>query len=430
MRVLGGIKMKKMCKFLVAMGLIITIVGCSQKKELKLKQDVFKTELGTTLNTEIKDYLDTENITQEELEKMEFVINIPDEAKITKNELSFIKTGEYSAIITYKKEELQFKIVIEDTVKPELVGPDQIELTQGEELSTENLFTAKDLNELEEIKYDTSLINKDEPGEYSMSVSVKDAAGNETQKTVTVTVIEKAADKEEATGTTDASQSGNYNTASNANGASTPNTGNQSSNASTVQQSLAASLSASSNTTQLLTVVGTGGSNADFALHEKRNGVWVEVLQCSARVGVNGIGPTTEWSRTTPNGVFSLGKNFGLNGDPGATYGYTQANSNHYWVDDVNSKYYNQFVDISQTTPDWDSAEHIVEFPGYYNYCVNINYNPNCTPGVGSAIFIHCDIGSYTYGCVAIPENVLASVMQRLQSDALIAIYPSYNALY
>ena len=200
MRVLGGIKMKKMCKFLVAMGLIITIVGCNQKKELKLKQDVFKTELGTTLNTEIKDYLDTENITQEELEKMEFVINIPDEAKITKNELSFIKTGEYSAIITYKKEELQFKIVVEDTVKPELVGPDQIELTQGEELSTENLFTAKDLNELEEIKYDTSLINKDEPGEYSMSVSVKDAAGNETQKTVTVTVIEKAADKEEEIG--------------------------------------------------------------------------------------------------------------------------------------------------------------------------------------------------------------------------------------
>lgn len=421
--------MQKMCKIWIAIGLIIAIAGCSQKKELKLKQDVFKAELGTTLSTDLNDYLDTENITQDELEKMELVIDIPDQSKIVKEELSFIKTGEYSAKITYKKEELSFKIVIEDTIKPELDGPDRLELTQGEELATENLFTAKDLNELEEIKYDLSLINVDEPGDYSMGVSVKDAAGNETQKTVSVTVIEKKADEEEPTASSDTPEQKNNTTINNSNVGSTADAENQTS-PQDVQQSLAASLSASNNTTQLLTVVGTGGSNADFALHEKRNGVWVEVLQCSARVGVNGIGPTTEWSRTTPNGVFSLGMNFGLNGNPGATYGYTQANSNHYWVDDVNSKYYNQFVDISQTTPDWDSAEHIVEFPGYYNYCVNINYNPNCTPGVGSAIFIHCDIGSYTYGCVAIPESVLASVMQRLQSDALIAIYPSYNALY
>lgn len=421
--------MQKMCKIWIAIGLIIAIAGCSQKKELKLKQDVFKAELGTTLSTDLNDYLDTENITQDELEKMELVIDIPDQSKIVKEELSFIKTGEYSAKITYKKEELSFKIVIEDTIKPELDGPDRLELTQGEELATENLFTAKDLNELEEIKYDLSLINVDEPGDYSMGVSVKDAAGNETQKTVSVTVIEKKADEEEPTASSDTPEQKNNTTTNNSNVGSTADAENQTS-PQDVQQSLAASLSASNNTTQLLTVVGTGGSNADFALHEKRNGVWVEVLQCSARVGVNGIGPTTEWSRTTPNGVFSLGMNFGLNGNPGATYGYTQANSNHYWVDDVNSKYYNQFVDISQTTPDWDSAEHIVEFPGYYNYCVNINYNPNCTPGVGSAIFIHCDIGSYTYGCVAIPESVLASVMQRLQSDALIAIYPSYNALY
>lgn len=421
--------MIKMCKIWIAIGLIIAIAGCSQKKELKLKQDVFKAELGTVLSTDLKDYLDTENITQDELEKMELVVDIPDQSKMVKDELSFVKTGEYSAKILYNKEELTFKIVIEDTIKPELDGPDQLELTQGEELATENLFTAKDLNELEEIKYDLSLINKDEPGDYSMVVSVRDIAGNETQKTVSVTVIEKKTDEQETTASSDTPELGSNTATSNSNAGSTSNVENHTPPQDD-QQSLAASLSASNNTTQLLTVVGTGGSYADFALHEKRNGVWVEVLQCSARVGVNGIGPTTEWSRTTPNGVFSLGMNFGLNGNPGATYGYTQANSNHYWVDDVNSKYYNQFVDITQTASDWSSAEHIVEFPGYYNYCVNINYNPNCTPGVGSAIFIHCDIGSYTYGCVAIPESVLASVMQRLQSDALIAIYPSYNALY
>ena len=132
-----------MCKIWIAIGLIIAIAGCSQKKELKLKQDVFKAELGTALSTDLKDYLDTENITQDELEKMELVVDIPDQSKMVKDELSFVKTGEYSAKILYNKEELTFKIVIEDTIKPELDGPDQLELTQGEELATENLLQQK-----------------------------------------------------------------------------------------------------------------------------------------------------------------------------------------------------------------------------------------------------------------------------------------------
>lgn len=419
-------KMNKIFKVWIILGLMISIVGCSEKKTLTLKQERFKVELGTKISENLEDYLDTNSMSQDKLSEIASTFDIPDTAKIEKNGISYIKTGEYDGKITYKKEMLSFKVIVEDTVKPTLSGPEQIEIQQGQELTTDGLFTAEDLNDLEEINYDLSTFNKDEPGEYSIQVSIKDIAGNETSKTFTV-VVKKTVEEEN----TENKQEDTPHNASTVEKNTTSNsTPSQPENSNNVTQSLAANLSASANTTQLLTVIGTGGSTADFALHEYRDGVWTEVIQCNARVGVNGIGPTTEWSKTTPNGVFSLGMNFGLNGNPGATYGYTQANSNHYWVDDVNSKYYNQFVDISQTPSDWSSAEHIVEFPGYYNYCVNINYNPNCTPGVGSAIFIHCDIGTYTYGCVAIPESILASVMQRLQSDALIAIYPSYDALY
>lgn len=37
---------------------------------------------------------------------------------------------------------------------------------------------------------------------------------------------------------------------------------------------------------------------------------------------------------------------FGLADDPGSSKDYLKVNDNHYWVDDVNSKYYNKLVDI------------------------------------------------------------------------------------
>ncbi|MDE5831152.1 MAG: hypothetical protein K2H53_06060 [Clostridia bacterium] len=55
-----------------------------------------------------------------------------------------------------------------------------------------------------------------------------------------------------------------------------------------------------------------------------------------------------------------------------------------YWVDDPKSKYYNQLVNIKNIEKDWDSAEHLIDYPVQYEYLIEIKTNPNCIPGKGS----------------------------------------------
>ncbi len=47
-----------------------------------------------------------------------------------------------------------------------------------------------------------------------------------------------------------------------------------------------------------------------------------------------------------------------------------------------------------------------------------------CTPGLGSAIFLHClgPVKPYTGGCVAIPRNCMETVMQNVREDCVVVI--------
>ena len=71
---------------------------------------------------------------------------------------------------------------------------------------------------------------------------------------------------------------------------------------------------------------------------------WNEDLCTSGYVGYGGVGETTEWNRKTPRGQFSFTYAFGILPNPGTELSYTQVDDTYYWVDDVNSRYYNQFV--------------------------------------------------------------------------------------
>ena len=76
--------------------------------------------------------------------------------------------------------------------------------------------------------------------------------------------------------------------------------------------------------------------------------------------------------------------------------------------------------------PNLDTAnsEHIIEYTRQYQYCLNISYNAEGVPGLGSAIFLHC-LGPnkpYTGGCVAIPENQMKVVMQNVKPDCTVVI--------
>ena len=92
---------------------------------------------------------------------------------------------------------------------------------------------------------------------------------------------------------------------------------------------------------------------------------------------------------------------------------YRKINNNCYWVDDVDSPLYNQWVESSDIT--WNSAEHLIDYPHAYKYSVVINYNMSpVVSGKGSAIFLHCMAGSYTAGCVAVPESDMLFILKSL----------------
>ena len=55
---------------------------------------------------------------------------------------------------------------------------------------------------------------------------------------------------------------------------------------------------------------------------------------------------------------------------------------------------------------------------------LNLSYNEEGTPGLGSAIFLHClgPFKPYTGGCVAIPEDQMLVVMQNVRPDCVVVI--------
>ena len=107
--------------------------------------------------------------------------------------------------------------------------------------------------------------------------------------------------------------------------------------------------------------------------------------------------------------------------DPGCGLSYTQVDDSYYWVDDSDSAYYNQFVSTDDVTKDWDSAEHIAGVKSSYNYVLALDYNVDCVPGVGSAIFMHCTPTGGA-GCIAVPEDVMVQIMQNVKGGCVVVI--------
>lgn len=193
---------------------------------------------------------------------------------------------------------------------------------------------------------------------------------------------------------------------------------------------------AAQNSSQIITVVSNGGSYGELVMWQKDgNGNWFEVDRVAARLGQNGMkyaSEVYEMDKCTPTGIYTVTEAFGINGNPGSGVPYRELDGSEYWVDDVDSEYYNtmQFGDPNGR---WNSAEKLVDFPGYYNYSLVIDYNRwPVIPGKSSAIFLHCDMGIYTYGCVAIPQNNLVNLLTWLDpnSNPVMILDFTYEDIY
>jgi L,D-peptidoglycan transpeptidase YkuD (ErfK/YbiS/YcfS/YnhG family) len=177
------------------------------------------------------------------------------------------------------------------------------------------------------------------------------------------------------------------------------------------------------NQTNQLIIVAASGTSATVSMHTKgADGVWVQNLATNGYVGSGGVGQASEYATCSPRGVWGFTCAFGNQPNPGTALGYTQVDDTYYWVDDVNSAYYNRFVTTREVAADWSSAEHISGCGSVYNYVLALNYNADCIPENGSAFFLHCSSGKPTAGCVSVPESVMIQILQNIQPGCLIVI--------
>ena len=185
---------------------------------------------------------------------------------------------------------------------------------------------------------------------------------------------------------------------------------------------------------QLFIVSVTGRSAGEASMHQRdEKGVWKELMTSAASIGRNGLGKTREGDGKTPAGVFCFESAFGIAPDPGCTIPYRQVTADDWWSGDQRPGYmYNRMVSLA-ALPDLDrsASEHIIENTYAYQYCLNISYNQEGIPGLGSAIFLHCPDrrAGPTAGCVAIPTDDMFFVMQNVQPGCVVIIDSRENLL-
>lgn len=425
---------------------------------------VIKIEYGDKYSVDGMKLLKTEGMDKKEKEILKNGIKVKSDFKYEDSK-DYPAIGDYKITMTFNDEMLIKKVKVVDTTAPELnTEYSSVDIVKGTDLTIYdfaglNLFNVTDISSVETV-YDSNAIDSNTIGTYMLKVTAKDSSGNEATKEMTVNITEAPNENQELITETIINDDGtksisntlkekevvqentsntnkeisSKNSINSSNKKSTTGSSSSSPNSSfgsNVSQSFVANMSISRQTTQAITVVGNGGSYATLTLHTKCNGIWTETLSCSARVGKNGITSSKrEGDGKTPTGIYSFGQAFGVAGNPGTSRGWLQVNNNHYWVDDVNSSYYNRLVDASQTGIQWNSAEHLVSYPTAYKYAIAVNYNTACTPGAGSAIFLHCSTGGSTAGCISVSQSNMIQILRNLQNDTLIGIYPNFSNLY
>lgn len=163
--------------------------------------------------------------------------------------------------------------------------------------------------------------------------------------------------------------------------------------------------------------VSEHSQEAQLSVWQRQGNSWSRKYFISAVIGRNGLAPSglkKEGDGRTPSGVFSLGPAFGYASSIDTGLPYRQATDIDFWVDDVRSLQYNQWV---RGAPQANSFERMKRRDGLYQYGIVIDYNADpIVPGAGSAIFIHVwrRYNSPTSGCVAVNQRNLRKILRWL----------------
>jgi D-alanyl-D-alanine dipeptidase len=168
-------------------------------------------------------------------------------------------------------------------------------------------------------------------------------------------------------------------------------------------------------TTQLVVVDSNVASAGIYYFERAQDGIWIERedFRVSGWVGGNGVSPDKrEGDKCTPSGQFAIGEAFYIDDKPETALAAFRITADTYWVDDPASKFYNLRVE-GIAEKDWESAEHMSDYSANYKYGFVIEYNSECVPGLGSAIFFHVGTRA-TVGCVAAGESDVIKYLSAL----------------
>ncbi len=184
---------------------------------------------------------------------------------------------------------------------------------------------------------------------------------------------------------------------------------------------LAAAAGARADSGQLVTVTAAsyGTTRAELTAYRWAGGRWRRVFgPWIAWIGRNGMArpdAKREGDGRTPAGTFGFQFFFGVDPNPGVHFPYRRVYAYDVWDDDPSSPRYNEWVDVRYGNPGADPEPMDVSA---YDYGAVIAYNTARTPGLGSAIFLHINIGTPTAGCVTLPVGELLEILRWLNPAA------------
>lgn len=172
----------------------------------------------------------------------------------------------------------------------------------------------------------------------------------------------------------------------------------------------------------IVTAPKYGATNATITAYTRSASGWhVAYGPWPGYVGAKGIAPPgekREGDGRTPTGTFGFDYMFGVEPDPGVKFEFRRiTGTNIVWVEDSNSPYYNEWVDVNEH-PEAAGNDNMYK-PGVYNYGAVINYNTkDRTPGLGSGIFLHIEHNRPTAGCVSLTQDRVVTLLKWLDPNA------------
>lgn len=179
------------------------------------------------------------------------------------------------------------------------------------------------------------------------------------------------------------------------------------------------------NATQVLSVVGTGGSTGKMDVWQRGPAGWQPVgTGIPVHLGSAGLAPEARDSiPATPMGVYSLDFAFGTQPSPGGGLKYYQTTPDYWWSADgptYNTMQVCKKADCPFDTSVASGTENL--FIPAYAHALVMGVNKERVPGHGGAFFVHTTNGAPTAGCVALDDATLVKIIGWLQPGAVIAI--------